>query len=57
MHFNNPLPDILFIQHDSSIFRQYSKYVVHGRAKPVLYGPNSTEPNLFHHGETAYRVA
>ena len=31
-------------------------YVVHGRAKPVLRGPNSTEPNLLHHGETTYRV-
>ena len=30
--------------------------VVHGRAKPVLRGPNSTEPNLFHHGETTHRV-
>ena len=31
-------------------------YVVHGSAKPVLHGTNSTEPNLFHHGETTYRV-
>ena len=31
-------------------------YVVHKRAKPVLQGPNSTDPNLFHHGETTYRV-
>ena len=31
-------------------------HVVPGRAKPVLHGPNSTEPNLFHHGETTYRV-
>ena len=31
-------------------------YVVHGKAKPVLRGPNITEPNLFHHGETTYRV-
>ena len=31
-------------------------YVVHGRANPVLHGPNSTEPNLFHHEETTYRV-
>ena len=31
-------------------------YVVHGRAKPVLHGPNSTDSNLFHHGETTYRV-
>ena len=30
--------------------------MVPGRAKPVLHGPNSTEPNLFHHGETTYRV-
>ena len=29
-------------------------YAVHGRAKPVHREPNSTEPNLFHHGETAY---
>ena len=31
-------------------------YVVHGRAEPVIFGPNSTEANLCHHGETAYRV-
>ena len=31
-------------------------YVVHGRAKPVLRGPNSTDPNLFHHGYTSYRA-
>ena len=30
-------------------------YVVHKRAKPVLCGPNSTEPDLFHHGEITYR--
>ena len=30
--------------------------VVHERAKPVLCGPNSTEPNLYHHGETTYSV-
>ena len=30
-------------------------YEVHGRAKPVLCGPNSTESNLFHHGDTTYR--
>ena len=24
-------------------------YVVQGRAKPVLSGPNSRKPNLFHH--------
>ena len=27
-------------------------YVAHGRAKPVFHGPNSTEPSLFHRGET-----
>ena len=27
-----------------------------GSAKPVLLRPNSTESNLFHHGETTYRV-
>ena len=31
-------------------------YVVHGRAKLVIRGPNSTEPNLIHHGETTYRI-
>ena len=31
-------------------------YVVHGRAKAVLSGPNSTEPNLFHYRETTYRL-
>ena len=31
-------------------------YLVQGRAKPVIHGPNSTESNLFHHGETTYRV-
>ena len=50
-------PDILFLKHDSSIFRlSLNTYVVHGRAKPVLRGPNSTEPNLFHDGGTTYRV-
>ena len=27
-------------------------YAVHGRVKPLLRGSNSTEPNLFRHGET-----
>ena len=27
-----------------------------GSAKPVLHGTNSTEPNLFQHGEATYRV-
>ena len=31
-------------------------YVVHRRPNPVLCGPNSTEPYLFHHWETTYRV-
>ena len=31
-------------------------HVVHGSAKTVLRGTNSTEPNMFHHGETTYRV-
>ena len=31
-------------------------YVVRVRAKPVLHGPNSTEPDLLHHGKTTYRV-
>ena len=31
-------------------------YLVQGRDKPVFHGPNSTEPNMFHHGETTYRV-
>ena len=31
-------------------------YVVHGRAKPVLCGPTSTEPKMFHHGEATDRV-
>ena len=31
-------------------------YLVQGRAKPVLHGQNSTESNLFHHGEATYRV-
>ena len=30
--------------------------MVRGRAKPVLRGQNSTEPNLIHHRETTYRV-
>ena len=31
-------------------------YVVRGRSKPVIHGKNSTEPKLFHHGETTYTV-
>ena len=51
-----PGADILFLKHDSGILSGPTLYVVHGRAKPVLRGPNNTEPNLFHHGETTYRV-
>ena len=56
--YERPLAaDIIFVKHDSSIFRQSSNlYVVHGGAKPVLCGPNSTEPNMFNHGGTTYRV-
>ena len=36
--------------------RHPTLYVVHGRANPVLRGPNSTKPNLFHHGETTNRL-
>ena len=49
-HFYKACP-----QH-SSVLSPQTLYVVHGRARPVLRGPNSTEPNLFHHGETSYRV-
>ena len=31
-------------------------YLVQERAKLVLSGPNSTESNLFHRGETTYSV-
>ena len=31
-------------------------YLVQGRAKPVLHGPNITEPNQLDHGETTYMV-
>ena len=48
-----PQADILFLKQDSSIFRQSS---ISGRSKPVPRGPNSTKPNLFHHGETTYRI-
>ena len=55
--FDTRRADIRFLTHVSSIFRQSNNPVcVHGRAKPVLHGPNSTEPNLRHHGETTYRV-
>ena len=58
LHHFSLRPDILFLKHACSILIQSSMcmYVVCGRAKPVLCGPNSKEPNLFHHGETIYRV-
>ena len=49
--------EILALRHESRIIRQWSNlYLVQGRAKPVLHVLNSTESNLFHHGETTYRV-
>ena len=41
--YERPLAaDIIFVKHDSSIFRQSSNlYVIHGGAKPVLCGPKS----------------
>ena len=39
-------PDILLLKHDSSILRHPTLYLAQERAKPVLRGPNSTEPNL-----------
>ena len=33
--------DILFQKHDSRILSHSTLYVVHGRAKPVLHGPNT----------------
>ena len=51
--------DILFLKHGSSMAFSDSHptlCVVHGRDKPVLRGPNSTQLNLFHQGETIYRV-
>ena len=47
-------PEILALKHESRILGQW--YLVQGRAKPVLCGPNSTESNLFHHWETTNRV-
>ena len=48
---------VLALNHESRILGQWSNPVsVQGRAKPVLHGRNSTESNLFHDGETTYRV-
>ena len=49
--------EVLALKHENRILGQWSTlYLVQGRAKPVLHGPNSTESNLFHHGEATYRV-
>ena len=48
--------DILFLKHACSILSHPALCVVQGRAKPDPCGPNSTEPNMFHHGETTYGV-
>ena len=42
---------IFSLKHESSIFRSFIQPCM-----PVLHGTNSTEPNLFHHGETTCRV-
>ena len=55
----NMYPDIFVLKHESSIFRSFihpGPVCGFGSAKPVLHGTNSTEPNLFRHGETTYRV-
>ena len=49
--------EVIALRHERRILGHWSTlYLVQGRAKPVLHGTNSTESNLFHHGETAYRV-
>ena len=54
--------EVLALKHNSRIGFSDSGPILdlahgsHGRAKPVINGPNSTESNLFHHGETTYRV-
>ena len=40
--------EVLTLNHESRILGQLAKE----RATQVLHGPNSTESNLFHHGET-----
>ena len=50
--------DVHALKHESWILWQWSNpalYLIQERALPVLHGPNSTESNLFHHGETRYR--
>ena len=45
--------EVLALKHKSRILVSgLTLYLVQGRAMPVLHGPNSTESNLFHHGET-----
>ena len=53
-----PAADILFLNMTVAYSDSHpiTLYVVQGRAKPVLRGPNGTEPNLFQHGETTYGV-
>ena len=49
-------PEVFALKHESRILGQWSTlYLVQGRAKTVIHGPNSTEPDLFHHGEITYR--
>ena len=49
--------EVLALRHERRILGQWSNLVSGSRkSKPVLHGPNSTESNLFHHGETTYRV-
>ena len=50
LHHFSLRPDILFLKHACSIFRQSSMCMW------AMEEPNSTEPNLFHQGETTYRV-
>ena len=50
-------PEVLVLKHKSRFLGKCpTLYLVKGRAKPVLCGLNSTEPNLIHDGETTYRV-
>ena len=50
-------PEVLALKHESRILGQWSNPVCGLRnTKPVLHGPNSTDSNLFYHGETTCRV-
>ena len=44
--------DILFLKHDSKILRHSSNPACDSRKIQVLREPNSTEPNLLHHGQS-----